>query len=145
VQGSEPVKTKPKDIDTQREEFLIKWKQFPTMTDRWRLVGRDVLYEISNDQGQKINHVAAHHEVVDSLHSAYEKWWKNVSPYAGDYSIKIGIPFESPVRLNVHDLHSEKGINEWSQQMDRAKSGNNGFYAIDVVFQVTIRIFLSLN
>jgi len=119
--------------DTQREEFLKKWKQFAAMTDRWRLVGKDELYDMTSDPGQKANVAAKHPEVVGKLLGEYEKWWRDVSQNADKYAcIKVGTPNENPVCLHSMDFHTEKGMPAWSQEQLRAAVGENGFWAIEI-------------
>ncbi len=119
--------------DTQREEFLVKYKQFTAMTDRWRLVGKDELYDILTDPGQENNVAGEHPEIVKRLLSAYEKWWTDVSWNADQYNyIKIGA-IENPVRLNSHDCHMKEGMPAWSQYMVRNAEGENGFWAVEIV------------
>lgn len=120
--------------DTQREEFLVKWKQFAAMTDRWRLVGKDELYDMSIDPGQLNNVAGAHQEVVKELLDNYETWWADVARNADQYSyIKIGSIFENPVRLNSHDCHTEEGWPAFSQYRVRNAEGENGYWAVEVV------------
>jgi arylsulfatase A-like enzyme len=120
--------------DTQREEFLIKWKQFAAMTDRWRLVEKNELYDIETDPGQRNNVAEEYPEVINKLQTAYENWWQDVAVNADKYNcIKIGTPHENPVRLNSHDIHTEEGMPAWSQEMVRADRGSNGFWAIEIV------------
>lgn len=120
--------------DTQREEHLVKWKQFAAMTDRWRLVGKDELYDITIDPGQKNNVAAQHSEMVEKLSSAYQKWWSDVSQNADKYQyIKVGTPNDKIVRLNCHDLHMEKGMPAWAQTDVRSGKIDDGFWAIEVV------------
>lgn len=120
--------------DTQREEHLVKWKQFAAMTDRWRLVGKDELYDISIDPGQKNNVAGENPDVVNKLTAAYEKWWNDVARNADKYNrIKIGTPFENPVRLNSHDIHTKNGSAVWNQNMVRLGLVGNGFWAVEIV------------
>lgn len=120
--------------DTQREEYLVKWKQFAAMTDRWRLVGKDELYDIKKDPGQTNNVASEYPGVVEKLIAAYEDWWQDVSRNADKYNrVKIGTPHENPIRLNSHDLHTTKGYPAWSQSMVRAGNGSNGFWAVEIV------------
>ncbi len=119
--------------DTQREEFLVKWKQFAVMTDRWRLVGKEELYDISIDPGQKRNVADQHPEIARKLKDAYEVWWEDVSRNGDDYqSVIVGSSHDNHVRLNSHDFHTDKGIPAWSQEMVRLGKGVNGFWVIDV-------------
>lgn len=120
--------------DTQREEYLVKWKQFAAITDRWRLVGKDELYDIKIDPGQTNNVASEYPGVVEKLLAAYEVWWQDVSRDADKYNrVKIGTPHENPIRLNSHDLHTTKGYPAWSQSMVRAGNGSNGFWAVEIV------------
>ena len=119
--------------DTQREEFLVKWKQPAVMTDRWRLIGRDELYDMPADPGQRNNVAGSNPEVVEELRRAYERWWEDVSGGGQGYSrIIVGNPRENPVRLNSHDLHVAEGQPAWSQDLVRAAHPVNGFWAIEV-------------
>lgn len=129
--------------DTQREEFLVKGKSFVAMTDHWRLVGKDELYDMTSDQGQKTNVAAQYPEVVEQLIDEYENWWSDVSQNKDKYAfVKIGTTQENPVCLHSHDLHTEKGIPTWSQDMVRAAEGANGFWAIEVAKTGTYEIEL---
>ena len=129
--------------DTQREEQLKKWKQPAIMTDEWRLVGKDELYDMTRDASQKTDVAAQHPEVVQSLKAAYETWWADVSQNADEYaSVKIGTNFENPVCLNSHDLHVEKGLPTFSQYLVREAKGENGFWAVDITRTGTYEIEL---
>jgi hypothetical protein len=132
--------------DTQREEHLVKGKDFAVMTDHWRLVGRNELYELYDmpvDPGQQENVAETHPEVVEKLLSAYEGWWKNVSANKDQYHhIIVGTSHENPVRLNSHDLHATGGYPAWSQSMVRAGEGFNGFWPIEIARSGTYEIEL---
>ena len=129
--------------DTQREEQLIKWKQPAIMTDDWRLVGKDELYDMTRDASQKTDVAAQNPGVVQTLKAAYETWWADVSQNADEYaSVKIGTKFENPVCLNSHDLHVEKGLPTFSQYLVREAKGENGFWAVDITRTGTYEIEL---
>jgi arylsulfatase A-like enzyme len=129
--------------DTQREEFLVKWKQVAVMTDRWRLIGKNELYDINSDTGQKNNIASQYPEVVAKLQAAYEIWWEGVSRNGDKYqNTIIGSEKENPVRLNSHDFHTEEGYPAWSQEMVREGAGNNGFWSIEVAREGTYEIEL---
>jgi hypothetical protein len=119
--------------DTQRGEYLMKWQQFSVMTDRWRLVGKTELYDVLTDPGQITSVAQDYPEVVDSLIAAYEIWWDEVSVNAYEISyVKAGTIFENPIRLNSHDLHTEKGFPAWNQDMVRSATGVNGYWAVEI-------------
>ncbi|MDQ1297224.1 MAG: hypothetical protein QG611_1204 [Bacteroidota bacterium] len=120
--------------DTQRAEHLVKWKQFAVMTDRWRLVGKNELYDMSKDPGQKTNVASENHEQVNKLLADYEIWWKDVAQNADKYNyVKIGTQFENPVRLNCHSAHLKDGTSAWNQEMVRVAPVENGYWPVELV------------
>lgn len=119
--------------DTQREEDLVKGKQYAAMTDRWRLVEGDELFDMSSDPGQKINVASQFPDVVEKLRAAYEIWWNDVSRDKDNYQyIKVGSAKENPTTLNSHDLHTKTGLPPFSQIMVRNAEGENGFWAVEI-------------
>jgi arylsulfatase A-like enzyme len=118
--------------DTQREEFLVKGKQSAVMTNQWRLVKNEELYDILKDPGQTTNVIADFSEVANQLRIEYEKWWTAVSIRADIYQrVIVGSSSENPVRLNSHDHHIEKGFPAWDQLSVRKGLGKIGFWAIE--------------
>lgn len=129
--------------DTQREEFLVKYKQFAAMTNQWRLVGKDELYDIAADPGQQNNVAAQHPDVVKRLMDAYEVWWQDVSQNAGLYHSPVaGTAHENLMRLNSHDFHTETGMPAWSQEQVRRGGGVNGFWSVEIAEPGTYEIEL---
>jgi hypothetical protein len=118
--------------DVQREEFLVKYKQYSVMSSDWRLVNGRELYKIKEDPGQAKNVADANPEKVAELKQAYEVWWERVSKRANEYSrVIVGSPRESPTALTAHDLHVEGNeYPAWSQPRVRAGAGVNGFWAL---------------
>ncbi len=128
-------------VDSQREEFLVKWKDTAVMTQRWRLVNptpggdpnRLELYDIEKDPGQKEDVAARHPEVIAALKADYESWWTRVSATGGEYSrIVIGSNQENPSRLDSMDWHGEDAIKAWNQQQILTAPIANGFWALEV-------------
>lgn len=119
-------------VDTQREDFLIKWKDFAVMTEDWRLVNKTELYDIKQDPGQKNNIAEQHPDVVAKLLEAYDEWWDDVSANAHKYNRTIiGTENENPVMMTTHDVHAEKGLTPYCQHMVRLATGANGFWAVE--------------
>ena len=119
--------------DTQRQEHLEKWRNAAIMTNRWRLIRGEELYNMVNDSGQTTDISEQHPEVVDSLRNAYENWWTSVAQNAGEYNRIIVGSEENPVTLTCHDFHPpNSSIPAWNQKMVRLHQNTNGFWALNV-------------
>jgi arylsulfatase A-like enzyme len=117
--------------DSQRLDHPVKWRKNATMTDRWRLVNGDELYDITTDPGQKNDIAAQHPDVVANLRTEYDKWWQSVSQRFDEYcEIVIGSK-EDPTRILAHDWHGPT-IPPFNQIKIRNAAKNNGFWAIKV-------------
>jgi arylsulfatase A-like enzyme len=116
--------------DTQRELFLKKWKDCAVMKRQWRLIDGTELYDIQKDPGQKNDISNLHPVIVDSLRSAYENWWKEVSLQGDEYSAFIaGTEAENPMILTCHDWYAEE-IPPWSQNAVRKAQEKNGYWMV---------------
>jgi arylsulfatase A-like enzyme len=119
----------------------IKYKDFAAMTDRWRLVGKE-LFDIEADPGQKRDIAANHPEVVKRLSRAYESWWSDISTRFDEYCPAIiGSPKQPRTVLTCQDWHGETV--PYSQQHVRAGIEANGFWDIDIAesgpYEITLR------
>ena len=65
--GRWPVGTDPE---------VHKWRDFAVRDERFRLIGKDELYDLSRDPGQTENVVAQHPDLRNRMLSAYDTWWK---------------------------------------------------------------------
>ena len=125
----------------QRNDMPKKWDAFAAMTDRWRLVGKE-LYDIQVDPGQQHDIAGQHPDIVRKLTEDYEEWWDDISPRFGEYSTTtIGTPAENPVMLHCQNWIGE--VVPYNQQHIRAGIEANGYWPIDVVkagkYTVTLR------
>jgi len=124
-----------------------KWNECAVMTDRWRLVNGEELYDMSNDPGQKTNVAALHPELVKKLREAYEKWWADISDRFDEYChFLIGSENENPTVLTARDWHPTQGRVPWRQQtLSDDKRWDNGFWAVEIVqsgqYEFTLRRF----
>ena len=131
-------------VHSQRIEYPEKWRKCAVMTDRWRLVNGQELYDIEADPGQQKDLAADHADVVGKLREAYEGWWKSLSRVFDGY-VRIGIGAEAQPQslLHAHDWHVTDGGCPWSQSAVRGGQMGNGFWAIDVVrtgtYEITLR------
>jgi arylsulfatase A-like enzyme len=128
-------------VHSQRIDHPEKGRQFAVMTQRWRLVGKE-LYDLPADPGQKKDVAAKHPEVVKELRAGYDAWWKSISTRFDEYcEIVLGSDAEDPTTLTSHDWHGE--VVPWNQQMVKSMPKANGFWAVEVAkagkYRVTLR------
>jgi arylsulfatase A-like enzyme len=128
-----PWKKRTLITDTQRKEFLVKWKDASIMTDDYRLIRGKELYDHNTDAGQTIDIAEQHPEIVESMRTAYETWWERVSQRSDEINpIPVGFD-ENPVTLTCHDIHADNGaMPAWNQTQVRQNKNPNGFWIIDV-------------
>ncbi len=128
-----PWKSRTIITDTQRKEFLEKWKDASIMTDQYRLIRGDELYDIQNDPGQTTDISADFPKVVQDLRNDYETWWARVSQRSDEINpIPVGFD-QGVVRLSSHDIHPDGGkFPAWNQTQVRLNKNPNGFWVIDV-------------
>ncbi len=56
------------------DEF--QWRGFAVRNAQYRMVGRDELYDMEADPGQKANVIGEHADVAKMMTEAYEKFWE---------------------------------------------------------------------
>ena len=119
--------------DTQRKEFLHKWKDASIMTDDYRLIRGKELYDFNLDAGQTTDISEQHPEIVEKMRADYEAWWARVSQRSDEINpIPVGYD-ESHVTLTCHDIHADDGkMPAWNQTQVRLNRNPNGFWIIDV-------------
>lgn len=57
-----------------------KYQRFAVRDERWRLVGKDQLYDIQADPSQTINVIEQHPAVAKKMLAVYDAWWAEVRP-----------------------------------------------------------------
>lgn len=115
------------------------------LTNRWRLVNGQELYDMSVDPGQKDDVAVDHPEVVASLRSRFEAWWDDVTARFDEYlEIPVGSEEANPVRLTSFDWYTGGPPNQ--RVMQEAPTEGpwvDGFWAIEVVrsgrYRITLR------
>lgn len=144
VKGDKPWDERTLVVQSHRIEEPVKWKKSAVMTDRWRLVDGEELYDIQADPGEQ-HPLAAdqNQETIDRLRAAYEKWWSDVAIDPSRYSsIALGDPKAEQVRLTSHDWHSEKQP-PWNQELVKKDPISDGFWAVEVVRPGAYQFLLS--
>lgn len=92
------------------DEF--KWGQYSVRNQRFRLV-RGVLYDMENDPAQTKDVTLEYPGLVDSMKTAYEKFWDEARPLM----INDGVPLaeEKPFHVNYYAQKDSIGIPTWKE------------------------------
>ncbi|MFK5921419.1 MAG: arylsulfatase [Verrucomicrobiota bacterium] len=84
------------------------WRESVVMTERWRLVNGDELYDIKKDPGQRKDIAGEHSTVVDNLRAKYSDWWREVeSRVLTPVRNHVGNVAENPVMLSAQEWYME--------------------------------------
>ncbi len=132
--------------DSQRIQVPEKWRRSAVMTQRWRLVDGEELYDMQADPGQRTDLAAQYPDQVKTMRSDYDQWWASISPdFADEPAFKIGVETVGPVHLTCHDWHAENGVQPWHQWhvRDGVKGRDDiGYWTLDVVEAGDYRVSL---
>ncbi len=105
-------------MDTQRQQNLIKYRNYVVMDDNYRLINGRELYNVTEDLAQENNIIASHPKIAERLMEGYERWWSSLldenAPERNSY-IQVGSPKENPSKLMSHDMHIGKFLSVWNQ------------------------------
>ena len=128
--------------DSQRVEHPIKWRKSAVMSDNWRLVNGEELYNMVDDPGQTNDVALKEPKKVEKFRKAYDTWWDDVSLDFDDFqAIIIGSPAENPVNLTSHDWHSNTQV-PWNHRHVRSGLQGNGFWVLDIehtgIYEITL-------
>ena len=108
--------------DSQRIRDPIKWRKTAVMSQQWRLINGNQLYEIKKDPGQVEDVAAAHPQQVEKMKAFYDSWWNELEPtFLQTTEIYLGVSEAPRVTLTCHDWIG--GTPPWNQQMVRAAMG----------------------
>ncbi len=121
-------------VHSQRIDFPERWRKSAVMTQQWRLVNGEELYDVQADPSQERDVAGDHPEVMQQLRQAYDAWWdRNDDRYEDYVRIPIGEQ-ENPARITAHDWHPEKanGAVPWNQPTIQRSPAVNGYWMIDV-------------
>ncbi len=123
-------------MDTQRQQNLIKYRNFVVMDERWRLINGDKLYDIDVDLAQKKNVIDQYPEVAARLMVGYERWWDSFLAEKVDERhsyIQVGSPKENPVRISAHDMHVGIFRNVWHQMNALSANAASGNWKVQLL------------
>ncbi len=95
----------------------FQWTGFTVRSARFRLVGRDQLFDMLADPAQARNCAAEHPDQVAEMLAAYDQWWQQTRPWMVNESAPM-----SPVRP-FHEAYAEqlktRGIPNWPYGPDQ--------------------------
>ena len=121
-------------VHSQRIDVPEKWRNAAVMTEQWRLVNGEELYDINADPAQTNDVSSKHRDVVANLRSSYDEWWSSLSPvFENVIRIGIGTEAENPVALSSHDWRTDDNAQvAWAARHVYAGDVKNGTWALDV-------------
>ena len=139
-----PLLRNPKAVFNDRIVFLhsqnvrekpLKWMNSLVMTEQWRLINGEELYDIKADPGQKQNVAEKYPKVVADLRKRYERHWDELNMAANPYPRPIvGSRYEEETSL-VPDgwiIDDEKGRHTWNQSHILSGVNNSGFWPVEM-------------
>jgi len=120
-------------VETQRVVTPEKWRHCAVMSDSWRLINGNELYDLKADPKQTTDLASEHPEVVERLRAEYNTFWNDVSQEHDLTSyMVIGSDHSPIVSLSSHDWLIDK-LPPWNQ--DHIKNGEvaeESYWAIEV-------------
>ncbi len=108
----------------------------------WRLVGKDELYDLNNDPGQRHNIADVHPEVFRKMKAYYDTWWEGVKPSIDKYVPLVVGAGEYPTILSS-DSWTDGSINTYWKVAAAAGANRGGAWPIHVEQEGTYRLHLS--
>lgn len=91
-------------VHSQRIRFPERWRKSAVMTQQYRLVNGEELYDVASDPGQTTDIAEENEDVVATLRAEYDSWWDRISERFEDHAyLDIGSDAENPARITAHD------------------------------------------
>lgn len=120
-------------VHVQRAFLPPKWQNSAVMTQRWRLIDGQQLYDINEDPGQQTDIAIQHPEIVQKLRGEYEVWWQSLEPAMERTVRHVLGGTENPLVLNSHDWLMP-GVEQaaWHQGQIQRGALINGPWAVEV-------------
>lgn len=122
-------------VQSHRIEIPQPYRKSAVMTEQYRLVNGQELYDIANDPGQQTDIAGQRPEIVKQLREFYDAYWKDVSGRFDEHCwIELGSPLANPTSFTCHDWHNDD-IRQvpWSQGAVRNNPPANGHWAVEIM------------
>jgi len=126
--------------DSQRVRDPIKWKTSSVMSQGWRLINGEELYNVESDPGQTKDVAGDHADRVAKMRDFYEGWWAELEPtFAQTTEIYLGHEDHPVVTMTGHDW-IQNGLPPWNQghiragnSRQKANAKHEGHWAVKVL------------
>lgn len=134
LQGKPTAINRTLFVHSQRIFHPEKGRKYSVMTEDWRLVNGQELFQIQNDPGQQNNIIKSHPQVAMRLSEKYDAWWKSINTRFDEFvHIDIGSDAENPALITAHDWEPVIGnAVPWNQGAVDRHPYNNGKWRINV-------------
>ncbi len=117
-------------VQCPRGRIRKPWENAAIKTQRWRLIGGNMLFDIAADPGQRTNVAETFPDIVANLSSTYETFWHSL-PHPDTLLSRhlLGAPEAPQTRLNGMDWY--RGGAPW-HQLHLKRQRQNGVWAVTV-------------
>ncbi|MDE0123938.1 MAG: arylsulfatase [Bryobacterales bacterium] len=122
-------------VHSQRIRYPERWRKSSVMTERYRLVNGEELYDMESDPGQVRDIAEENPEAVAMLKDAYDAWWGRIDDRFDQHvHLDIGSDAENPARITAHDwLPPDDSVQvPWNQGHVSRAPAVNGTWNINV-------------
>ena len=122
-------------VHSQRIRYPERWRKSSVMTERYRLVNGEELYDMESDPGQLQDIAEENPEAVAMLRDAYDSWWDRIDDRFDQHvHLDIGSDAENPARITAHDwLPPDDSVQvPWNQGHVSRAPAVNGTWNINV-------------
>jgi len=89
-----------------------KYTGFAVRSEKWRLVGKNELYDIDADPGEQNNVASENPEIVQKMLKAYDAWWDEVRPLMVNEDASLDTV--QPFRVQFEKQKEKRGIGRWN-------------------------------
>ena len=121
------------------------WMDSCVMTERWRLIGGNELYDIQADPAQRTNVAGEYSNVVEELRALYRPWWQSISTRLEPVRIDLGNTSQNPTVLCSQDWYMPTGNPPWNFNSISKLPRVTGPWMVDVkkagTYRITLRQF----
>ena len=89
-----------------------QWDRFAVRSHRFRMVGKDSLFDMDADPGQEANVIDQHPEVAAKMREAYDEWWRATRPLMVNESTPLSTT--RPFHVAYEQQLRTEGIPDWA-------------------------------